>query len=37
MNPFEQYTVIIGVLAILFEGISYLRDFLREFLHRKAH
>jgi hypothetical protein len=33
MNPFEQYTVIVGVLAILFEGVSYLRDFLRKILH----
>jgi hypothetical protein len=33
MNPFEQFTVIIGVLAILFEGISYLRDFLHKLLH----
>ena len=34
MNPFEQFTVIIGLLAILFEGISYLRDFLRKLLHK---
>jgi hypothetical protein len=33
MNPFEQYTIIIGVLAILFEGISYLRDFMRKLMH----
>jgi hypothetical protein len=33
MNPFEQYTVIVGVLAILFEGASWLRDFLRKILH----
>ncbi|MDB4920837.1 MAG: hypothetical protein JWQ54_2820 [Mucilaginibacter sp.] len=33
MNPFEQFTVIIGVLAILFEGIGYLRDFLHRLLH----
>ncbi len=30
MNPFEQYTIVIGVLAVLFEGISYLRVFLRK-------
>ena len=34
MNPFEQYTVAIGVLAILFEGISYLRSFLRRIFHQ---
>jgi len=33
MNPFEQYTVIIGILAILFEGVSYLRGFLRKIFH----
>jgi hypothetical protein len=37
MNSFEQYTVIIGVLAVLFEGLSYLRDFLRKLMHKKAH
>ena len=34
MNPFEQFTVIIGLLAILFEGLSYVRDFLRKLLHK---
>jgi len=33
MNPFEQYTLVIGVLAVLFEGLSYLRDFLRKLMH----
>jgi hypothetical protein len=33
MNPFEQFTVIIGVLAVLFEGISYLRGFLHKLFH----
>jgi hypothetical protein len=33
MNPFEQYTIIIGVLAVLIEGVSYLRDFLRKLFH----
>ena len=37
MNPFEQYTIIIGVLAILFEGVSYLRDFLRELMNKRVH
>lgn len=26
MNSFEQFTVIIGVLAIIFEGIRHLKD-----------
>ncbi|MBB3055019.1 hypothetical protein FHS11_001436 [Mucilaginibacter gotjawali] len=34
MNPFEQYTVIIGILAILLEGVSYLRDFVRKLFHK---
>jgi hypothetical protein len=33
MNSFEQYTIIIGVLAVLIEGVSYLRDFLRKIFH----
>jgi hypothetical protein len=33
MNPFEQFTVIIGVLAVLLEGISYLRGFLHKLFH----
>jgi hypothetical protein len=37
MNPFEQYTIIIGVLAVLIEGISYLRDFLRKLMHKRVH
>jgi hypothetical protein len=37
MNPFEQYTIIIGLLAVLFEGISYLRDFVHKLLHKKTH
>jgi hypothetical protein len=33
MNPFEQFTVIIGLLAIAFEGFSYVRDFVQKLLH----
>jgi len=33
MNAFEQFTVIIGVLAILFEGIDYIRNFFRRIFH----
>jgi hypothetical protein len=33
MNLFEQYTIIIGILAILIEGASYLRDFMRKLMH----
>lgn len=34
MNPFEQFTIIVGTLAIIFEGISYVRDFFRKLLHK---
>ena len=34
MNSFEQFTVIIGVLAVLLEGVSHLRDFLRKLMHK---
>lgn len=34
MNSFEQYTAIIGALAILFEGIRYLREKIR---HWQSH
>jgi hypothetical protein len=33
MNPFEQFTIIIGLLAVLFEGLGYLRGFLHKLLH----
>lgn len=33
MNPFEQFTIIIGLLAVLLEGVSYLRKFARKILH----
>ena len=33
MNLFEEFTVLIGVLAFLGEGYSYLRDYLRRVLH----
>jgi len=34
MNPFEQYTVIIGILAIILEGVSYVRDFVHKLFHK---
>ena len=34
MNSFEQLTIIIGVLAVLLEGISYVRSFLNKLLHK---
>lgn len=34
MNSFEQYTVIIGLLAVLLEGVSYLRELVQKFFHR---
>jgi hypothetical protein len=32
MNSFEQFTVIIGLLAVLIEGFSYVKDFLRKLM-----
>ncbi len=32
MNSFEQYTIIIGLLAVLFEGFGYLRNCLQKIL-----
>jgi hypothetical protein len=32
MNPFEQLTIIIGLLAVLLEGLSYLRAFAKKLL-----
>lgn len=37
MNPFEQFTLIIGLLAVLIEGLSYIRSFLRRILHSNSH
>jgi hypothetical protein len=34
MNPFEQYTLMIGLLAVLIEGYSYVRDLLHKAFHR---
>jgi hypothetical protein len=33
MNSFEDFTVIIGLLAIALEGASYVRDFVHKWLH----
>jgi hypothetical protein len=33
MNSFEEFTVIIGLLAVLFEGFSYLGKYLRKVIH----
>jgi hypothetical protein len=30
MNNFEQFTLIIGLLAVLFEAIKHLKDKIRE-------
>ncbi len=30
MNSFEQFTVIIGLLAVLFEGMSYVKEFVHK-------
>jgi hypothetical protein len=37
MNPFEQYTLIIGALAILIEGFGRLRDFVHKLMHKRDH
>lgn len=34
MNPFEQYTLAIGLLAIAFEGVSYIREFIQKIFHK---
>jgi hypothetical protein len=36
MNSFEEFTVIIGLLAVAFEGFDYLKGFVKKLLH-KAH
>jgi hypothetical protein len=33
MNSFEDFTMIIGLLAVLLEGLSYLEDFWRKLMH----
>lgn len=33
MNNFEQFTLIIGVLAVLFEAIKHLKEKIRHWLH----
>jgi len=33
MNSFEGYTVVIGLLAVLLEGLGYAREFLHKLLH----
>jgi hypothetical protein len=33
MNGFEQFTIIIGLLAVLFEGLGYLKGFIHKLLH----
>jgi len=33
MNSFEEYTVIIGLLAVLIEGFGYAKDLLHKLMH----
>ncbi len=33
MNSFEQFTLVIGLVAVLFEGFDYLRAFLHKLMH----
>jgi hypothetical protein len=34
MNPFEQYTLIIGLLAVALEGFSRLKELVHRVMHR---
>lgn len=34
MNSFEEFTVIIGILAIAFEGLDYVKSFFRKLFHK---
>ena len=33
MNSFEQFTIIIGLLAVLFEGLGYVGAYLKKIIH----
>ena len=33
MNTFEEFTVIIGLLAVAFEGIGYVKSYIHKLLH----
>jgi hypothetical protein len=33
MNPFEEYTLLIGALAVILEGGSYLRELFQKIFH----
>jgi hypothetical protein len=33
MNSFEQFTIIIGLLAVALEGFGYLRNWVHKILH----
>jgi len=35
MNSFEQYTLIIGLLAIIFEGLRHVRTMFQNWLHNQ--
>jgi len=37
MNSFEQYTLIIGLLAICIEALRHLKESLRHWLHPQHH
>jgi hypothetical protein len=37
MNSFEQYTLIIGLLAVFFEAVRHLRQKLQEWLENHHH
>ncbi len=37
MNSFEQFTLIIGVLAVLFETISHIKGKIRQWFGTPGH
>lgn len=35
MNSFETYTLIIGLIAVAIEGVSYIKEYLRKAFHHE--
>ena len=33
MNSFEQFTIVIGLLAVVLEGVGRLRSYLHKLIH----
>jgi hypothetical protein len=36
MNPFEQFIIITGLLAVLLVGVSYLRSFAKKIFYNSS-